>query len=852
MPRISGHTTTLLPNGKILVAGGYFTNGSLASAELFDPAKGTWETTGDMNVPRDSHAATLLPNGKVLVAGGNNVAYNLSSAELYDPATRTWTMAGSMTTARANFTATLLANGKVLAAGGGFLGSADDRSSAELYDPATGTWTATGSMFTARKLHTATLLPSGRVLVAGGQNGALYLTSLELFNPATGTWTTNKPMAFRRTHHTATLMPNGKVLIAGGYGIAITGGTYASLASAEIFNPTNGALIQTTMIKGHENHTATLLPSGKVLVVAGLNGYSTDISSGAELFDPAAETWTATCAITNKSHTATLLPDGRVLVAGGYYYDFADNAYHYPTPALYDSSVGTWTNANASVPIGGGNAASLLPDGKALVGTGFGAALYDPVNETWATATNGIREERYDATATLLPDGNVLVPGGWDGMIVSKTADLFVASNKIWMAVGNLTSARYQHSATLLSNGKVLVAGGWNDDSFPDALSSVELYHPATRTWSQTGSLNVGRRMHTATLLPNGKVLVTGGQGVNFASLSSAELYDPITGTWTMTSGLRGSKNRHKAILLSNGKVLVESELYDPATETWTDTGSMNFGRTEYCATLLPNGKVLVSGGYDGSLPYPSNFLSSAELYDPTTGMWAVTGSQNSPRTLQTTTLLPNGKVLCSGGVALGNPVAELYDIGLAFNASWQPQITTFNSSLGLGGSLTLTGSQFRGISGGSGGNSLDSPANHPVVQLRSIESGQTMFLLSTNWSTNSFTSLPVWNFPPGFALVTVFVNGIHGTSGVVNVSVPVPTTPTLTDAKNLADGSFQFAFTNNVGALFGVLATTNAALPLSSWTALGGVTEVSPGQFQFTDPQATNSQQRFYQIRSP
>ena len=107
-------------------------------------------------------------------------------------------------------------------------------------------------------------------------------------------------------------------------------------------------------------------------------------------------------------------------------------------------------------------------------------------------------------------------------------------------------------------------------------------------------------------------------------------------------------------------------------------------------------------------------------------------------------------------------------------------------------------------------------------------------------------------SFPPGYALATVFVNGIPSTSSVVNVSVSVPTVPTLTGAKVLLNGSFQFAFTNSVGALFGVLATTNVALPLTNWTVLGGVTELSPGQFQFTDPQPTNGAQRFYRVRSP
>ena len=194
---------------------------------------------------------------------------------------------------------------------------------------------------------------------------------------------------------------------------------------------------------------------------------------------------------------------------------------------------------------------------------------------------------------------------------------------------------------------------------------------------------------------------------------------------------------------------------------------------------------------------------------------------------------------------------AELYDVGLGFSASWQPQIATCTSPLGLGCSLGLTGSGFRGLAEGSGGDTPDSPADYPLVQLRSVEGERTVFLLSTNWQSNSFASAPVWGFPPGYALATVFVNGIPSTGAVFNITVPVPTTTILTGAKRLTNGGCQFCFTNSVGALFGVLATTNPALPLSNWTALGGVTEVSPGQFQFTDMQATNSPRRFYRLRS-
>jgi hypothetical protein len=269
---------------------------------------------------------------------------------------------------------------------------------------------------------------------------------------------------------------------------------------------------------------------------------------------------------------------------------------------------------------------------------------------------------------------------------------------------------------------------------------------------------------------------------------------------------------------------------------------------------LLPNGKVLVVGGYGGR-PFAYSQLSSAELYDPGAYTWTTTGAMTTARDYPTATLLASGQVLVTGGYnSTGGFLAsaESYDAGLGFRVSAQPQITTCSSSLSMGDSLVLGGIGFRGDSEGSGGNSQDSAADYPLVQLRSLEGGQILFLLSTNWQTNSFTSAPVWGFPPGYALATVFVNGIPSTGSVLNISVPVPTSTALTGAKRLANGACQFCFTNCPGALFGVLATTNPALPLSNWTALGGVTEASPGQFQFTDPQAANTACRFYRLRAP
>jgi len=223
------HTATLLADGKVLVVGGEgacVEGGAsesgpcrLASAELFDPDSRMWSPTGDLHSARSSHTSTLLEDGRVLVAGGEGSRGLVPEAEIYDPKAGTWTASGALRDGRHDHSATLLMDGRVLVAGG--VGEDGYLASAEFFDPPSGTWHPTGFLRVARGLHGAVLLPDGRVLLPGGERAAdpelEYLTSVEIYNPATGNWTVAPDLHAERARYTLSLLQDGTVLVVGGY-----------------------------------------------------------------------------------------------------------------------------------------------------------------------------------------------------------------------------------------------------------------------------------------------------------------------------------------------------------------------------------------------------------------------------------------------------------------------------------------------------------------------------------------------------------------------------------------------------------------------------------------------------------
>ncbi len=290
--------------------------------------------------------------------------------------------------------------------------------------------------------------------------------------------------------------------------------------------------------------------------------------------------------------------------------------------------------------------------------------------EPFTALTARMRTARAGHTATLLPDGQVLLTGGFDNIFGAalNTAELYDPTANTFTALSaRMRAARNFHTATLLLSGQVLITGG-SPDPNGNGLRTAEFYDPETQTFTAlTAKLTTGRGGHTATLLADGQVLLTGGFD-NDGSLNSAELYDPEANTFTALSAtMTTAREDHTATLLPNGLVLLtggadrvhkqntilkSAEVYDPVEQTFTAlTARMTTARDGHTATLLPSGQVLLTGGGRVVSPSALTVLNTAELYDPEAQAFtALTATMTTPRVLHAATLLPNGQVLLTGG----------------------------------------------------------------------------------------------------------------------------------------------------------------------------------------------------------
>ena len=322
-------------------------------------------------------------------------------------------------------------------------------------------------------------------------------------------------------------------------------------------------------------------------------------------------------------------------------------------PALAQVS-GTWAATGQTVNSTENPTSTLLQTGKVLVAGGDlgtlilqikNAQLYDPATNSWS-ATGRMTTVRGGHSGVLLPNGQVLIAGGTNGAIASNgydlkilnSAELYSPASGTFAATGKMAGVRMYHSAVLLPNGKVLVSGGLYTYKprlrYAVATTSAEVFDPATGLWSSAGNMTTARAYHSSTVMPNGKVLVVGG--------GTADIYDPATNSWAATAPPASKYTASPAVMLANGKVLVASattsaELYDPNTGTWSATGALASAHTGGMV-LLATGKALIFGP------------QAAELYDPVSNTWSLTGSLISSRTGAPITLLPDGRALVTAG----------------------------------------------------------------------------------------------------------------------------------------------------------------------------------------------------------
>jgi hypothetical protein len=356
---------------------------------------------------------------------------------------------------------------------------------------------------------------------------------------------------------------------------------------------------------GRGYQTATLLPNGKVLVVAG--SQTTRILASAELYDPRTQKWSSagTLRMPRALHTATLLKSGKVLVVGG----------------------------SQVVPFYLGSLAT--------------AELYDPQTNSWALAAS-IHSPRSYHTATLLSDGRVLVVGGIEAAsditgTVLASAELYDPITDTWTATAPMHVARAKHAATLLADHRVLVIGGTDSDyfAFSGYFRTAEIYDPATQSWSPAPSMNYPRINATSTLLPDGRVLVVGDDGVNEGT---AEIFDARSNEWLPIPSSGIGRAEHIAVALRNGAVLVagglgegSAQLFDWRRNTWSSAGALSVIRASATATVLDDGQVLVAGGFGSrSIPW-----SSVELYDPLgTSTVGIRSTRTAPAPVAGTALL--------------------------------------------------------------------------------------------------------------------------------------------------------------------------------------------------------------------
>ncbi len=757
---------------------------------------------------------SLLPNGKVLITGGyvdtGSGASATALADLYDPETGRVTPVGPMLHPRARHTSTVLRTGKILLIGGG-------DSTAELFDADSEQFTAAGAMVIARADHTATLLPDGTVMIVGGSGD----TSTERYNPTSKSFVLGKTLAVIRNGHTATLTASDPVqlVISGGLGDVTDGGV--DFRVTEVFEPAinqwriSGSLLPTNSATGGQEGSTIGLSDGRLLMTGVSPGTLGAVTLGqAHSWVFSGDTWIdhGGCLNISTGLQTLVLPDGQPYAFGSLEPTGGSGCYGLiPTPNLVRLETKAGSSSAICTPLppvstevvrreGTG---AVLPNGSVLIAGGLN--LSDACNWAIQKTMSVVRKDgpitsaggglgasgRFDAAASTLGSGAVLVSGGTDGGVGALSSAEFYSNGRSSKSFA-LTTGRAHHTSTVLIDGRVLLAGGLDVSGAP--LANAELLDLSSGQPGVLIALQHARAFHTATLLPDGRVLLTGGV-TDGGVASSSELFSPTTLRTASAAELAVPRSHHAAAMLGNGSVVVAggqvgssilnsaevftngspwsaaknlngprtdftltevgdkliaiggrgtggvplavTELLDGPASSWVPGPPLAAPRFNHTATVLTTGQVVVAGGYGPAL------LDTTEIYDVQTGQF--TGGQvlKTPAGRHASARTTGGALLF-GGEGGANAVNAISD-GIVVLPSLQPVLSAVPPAVAPAESFQVTGVGLEGYGENGGGSRRSVSTNQPIFFVTRFDGEGRRFLSASDWSgTYALVTVPV------------------------------------------------------------------------------------------------------------
>lgn len=791
--RLSAHRAqaglAALTDGTLLITGGLGPDQdptmamAQVSADIYDPERGRVVWSGTMLHPHAGHTTTLLDDGRVLIAGGG-VPY----AELFDPASRSFTAAANMADSRTGHSATKLPDGRVLVVGGG----ATSAQTCQIYDPSQNAWGNAPSLAVARQWHVAvlnTLVDPAVVLVVGGtgngSSGNDFRTP-EVYEPIANTWTAYAKIptgiGAGANGGNALLLPDGGVLVSPTWNESL-GDANRNDSSSYVFTGT-GWTSWGVCNDGLIGQSALMLPDGQPYSMgsygdgSGCNFIKTQfIDRHLRVFSPTMSAGSYCIPVSSLSlddvrreANTVVTPGGWVLQAGGlqFYacgYNILDSVSVLRTSAMISADAGTLQGNGRLDAV-----AAPLWSGDVIVTGGNDGTASLATAEVVSGATGAVLRSlplsapRSQHTATLLRDGRVLVAGGVDDAGTPlATVDVLNPADGGTVLGLSLHHARAAHTATLLGDGRVLLIGGVSDGG---VTSTSELFDPATGQSVDTGPLTQRRSHHGAALLPDGTVVVAGGQ-IGSSVLRSAERFSLDAGSFLPLSDLATSRTDFtitevagQAVVVGGSSTagsshtpLASVEVLPADAGAWVAGPSLSTARYGHTASVLPSGLVVVAAGYNAASP-----LSSTELLDPQSGAFSAGPNLLGPRGRHAA-VVAGGRALLIGGELDARRVEVVAEAPISAPA-FVPSVQPPASAASPGAAFALTGNRFTGYGDNGGGTYRATATNFPLFLVTRAEGDGRRYLRTTSWSATTATVQVPPELSPGSYWLRVSVGG--------------------------------------------------------------------------------------------